>query len=218
MTKSTISAVLCVAIATMFATSASAQQHLFSQYSTVGANSVNASAYPAPHPVPSYVGSSKYTYQPLMPHEMMYTHSRNYFNESPGNYYGGGSHLNVTKVRWQSGTMGYGHFPFSSNVLSNLKYRAAKRRYSVPLGYGASLSGGGGEVISDGGSFRGFLGRCSSCAASSYDADSDYSDYSEYAEPLFSAPTSGCASGSCATPRRASAHSAQLPAPEASAR
>ena len=156
MIKSTISAALCVAIATMFATSVSAQTHLFSQYSTTGANQVNASAYPAPHPVPGFVGSSHYTYQPLMPHEMMYEHSRNYFNESgtPDQYYGGGTHLNVTKVRWQSGAMGYGQFPFSCNCLSNLKYKAAKRRYSVPRNYGASASGGG-EVISDGGSFGG---------------------------------------------------------------
>ena len=49
---------------------------LFSQYTTQGsASSATAGMYPAPHPVPQNVGSSYYTYQPLMPHEHMYVPS-----------------------------------------------------------------------------------------------------------------------------------------------
>ena len=188
MIKSIISAVACIAIATMFATNASAQQHLFSQYSTSGANTVNASAYPAPHPVPPYVGGSAYTYQPLMPHEMMYTHSRNYYNVSGGQYYpNGGSHLNVTRVRWQSGTQGYGAFPFSFGCLGQLKYKLQKHRYSVPRGHGASI--GGGTVISDDGG----AGGCLDCSADTY-----------------AEPSGSCASGNCGA---AAAYSAQRQTP-----
>ena len=208
MTKSIFTAVACIAIATMFATTASAQQHLFSQYSTSGANAVNASAYPAPHPVPPYVGSSAYTYQPLMPHEMMYTHSRNYYNVSGGpeqyyrdpygsRIYQGGSHLNVTRVRWQSGTQGYAAFPFSFGRLGQLKYKLQSKRYTVPSGFGASIGGGGGTVISDGGEAGGCLG----CSADTY------------ADPILSAPAGGsCASGTCG----AAAQSAQRQTPDTS--
>ena len=39
-----------------------------------------ASMYPAPMPVPARVGQTQYTYQPLLPHEHMYRHSRVYYN------------------------------------------------------------------------------------------------------------------------------------------
>ena len=92
------------------------QEYLFAQYYTQpGTSSAHAEMYPAPHPVPAHVGSSHYTYQALMPHEMMYTHSRNYYNyhATPASFYsdmcGGhgrppGYGLNKTSVRWQSGS------------------------------------------------------------------------------------------------------------------
>ncbi|MEQ8791805.1 MAG: hypothetical protein RIC55_36425 [Pirellulaceae bacterium] len=51
--------------------------------------------YPAPKPTPPIVGHVYYTYQPFMPHEMMYRHNRHYFN-----LYDGGRGLNHTTVRW----------------------------------------------------------------------------------------------------------------------
>lgn len=164
MFKRIITATAAVAVVTMFAGVVSAQQsygnNLFGQYSTYGANQVNASMYPAPHPVPAYVGGSMYTYEPLMPHEMMYTHQRNYYNYygNPGQYYqdpygarahqGGGS-LNVTKVRWQNGSYGYAPLPFSSTLGAGLHYKWAQKWYCIGKGCnGRSL----------GGQFRGNLG------------------------------------------------------------
>jgi hypothetical protein len=54
-----------------------------------------AAAYPAPYPTPNLVGHTYYTYQPLMPHEMLYTHHRTYHQ-----YYNGGMGLNRTSVHW----------------------------------------------------------------------------------------------------------------------
>lgn len=115
--------------------------HLFSQYTTQGsASTATAALYPAPHPVPYNVGSSYYTYQPLMPHEMLYTHSRNYFN-----YYGGsnacgsdgGGSLNITSVRWQNGCAGQASLPLTGHRLQGLQYRLAKRAYGIGSGGGA---------------------------------------------------------------------------------
>lgn len=107
--------------------------YLFSQYTTQGAASqATAGMYPAPHPVPRNVGASYYTYQPLMPHEMMYTHSRNYFNYyNDSSYYGGGGSLNITSVRWQNGSAGVAPFPISNTRLQGLKYKLAKRVYCI---------------------------------------------------------------------------------------
>lgn len=120
---------------------------LFSQYTTQGGASMATSGmYPAPHSVPQNVGSSYYTYQPLMPHEMMYTHSRNYFNYyNDSSFYGGGGSLNITSVRWQNGSSGVGPLPFSNQRLASLKYKFAKRAYGIDGG-GGGLRGqfGGG--------------------------------------------------------------------------
>ena len=59
-----------------------------------GPNMTTAGMYPVRIMPPQMGAQSYYTYQPLMPHEMMYQHSRNYFN-----YYGtdgsGGGPLNL---------------------------------------------------------------------------------------------------------------------------
>ena len=56
---------------------------------------VPAELYPAPIPTPPLVGHTYYTYQPLMPHEMLYPHKRTYHQ-----YYNYGRGLNRTTVRW----------------------------------------------------------------------------------------------------------------------
>ena len=105
---------------------------LFSQYTTQGgASSATAGIYPAPHFVPQNVGASYYTYQPLMPHEHLYTHSRNYYNYyNDSSYYGGGGSLNITSVRWQNGSSGVGPLPFSGR-LSKLQYKLARKAYCI---------------------------------------------------------------------------------------
>ena len=44
----------------------------------VGPNSVGAELYLCPRPTPPLVGHTYITYQPLMPHEMLYQHHRVY--------------------------------------------------------------------------------------------------------------------------------------------
>jgi hypothetical protein len=56
---------------------------------------VGAQMYVAPLPVPPLVGHTYYTYQPLMPHEMMYKHHRRYHR-----YYNEGRGLTRTSVVW----------------------------------------------------------------------------------------------------------------------
>lgn len=138
--------------------------YLFSQYTTQGAaSSATAGMYPAPHPVPRHVGSSHYTYQPLMPHEMMYTHNRNYFNYyNDGAYYGGGGSLNKTSVRWQNGCAGIAPLPLSGQFAQKLQYGIAKRAYCI----GGNCGGGGiGGGLGGGIGSRGFGDRIRSHCA-----------------------------------------------------
>jgi hypothetical protein len=51
--------------------------------------------YLAPRPVPEWVGYTYYTYQPVLPHELLYQHHRTYFR-----YYDGGRGLTRTSVSW----------------------------------------------------------------------------------------------------------------------
>lgn len=85
--------------------------HNYYPNSAVGVNS--ASLYPAPIPTPANVGHTYYTYQPLMPHELLYAHKRVYYTPMPaaGGYYTGsncdpGYGYNRTTVSW-------GHHGFS---------------------------------------------------------------------------------------------------------
>lgn len=56
---------------------------------------VGAQMYIAPHPVPANVGHTYYTYQPFMPHELLYKHKRVYHR-----YYNQGRGFTRTSVRW----------------------------------------------------------------------------------------------------------------------
>jgi hypothetical protein len=133
--------------------------NLFSQYVTPdGPNMTTAGMYPAPYDSPQLGAQSYYTYQPLMPHEMMYQHSRNYFNYyNTGGYFGGGcDSLNKTQVRWQSGTNHMGPLRFSSS-LSGISYKFHKRRYNLDQNCGcgdcgAAVNTGCGCNVTDGAS------------------------------------------------------------------
>ena len=54
-----------------------------------------AAMYVAPRPIPQVVGHTYYTYQPLMPHEMLYPHYRTYRQ-----WYDDGRGLTRTRVAW----------------------------------------------------------------------------------------------------------------------
>ena len=58
-------------------------------------STVGAQMYLAPGPVPPHVGHTFYTYQPFMPHEMLYKHKRTYHR-----YYDEGRGLTRTHIRW----------------------------------------------------------------------------------------------------------------------
>lgn len=148
--------------------------NLFQQYYTQSAAQQTAAGlYPSPHPVPWKVGSTYYTYQPLMPHELMWQHSRNYYNyyAGPGAFYsnpcngrGGGSALNKTTVVWQSGANHMGPLPFTVNPLAGFQYRLASRHYCL----GGNCGGIGGACAS--GQCGGVAAGCPSCTAAAEQA------------------------------------------------
>ncbi len=150
--------------------------NLFQQYYTPnGASQMSGGMYPAPHWVPGYVGATYYTYQPLQPHEMMYQHSRNYYNfqAGPEAFYQNPcgdcgpknlGALNVTKVRWQSGVNHMGPLPMSFNPIADLHYRLASQYYCAggKCGSGGGLlshHGHGGLLHGHGGLLHGHGGR-----------------------------------------------------------
>jgi hypothetical protein len=47
-------------------------------------NGAAAGIYPAPRPVPPFVGWTWVTYQPFMPHEFLYRHERSYYTYNAG--------------------------------------------------------------------------------------------------------------------------------------
>ncbi len=71
------------------------QPDVFYNFYVPGNGGSPAAALPAPYPTPPIVGHSYYTYQPLMPNEMLYMHHRTYHQS-----YNAGMGLNRTKVRW----------------------------------------------------------------------------------------------------------------------
>ena len=72
------------------------QPELFYNYYVPGTcGGVPAAMYIAPQPVPALVGHTYYTYQPFMPHELLYQHHRTYYR-----YYDGGRGLTRTHVSW----------------------------------------------------------------------------------------------------------------------
>lgn len=164
--------------------------NLFSQYTTQGAsNLTDAGMYPAPHWVPQEMGHTYYTYQPLMPHEMMYTHSRNYYNYYAGadEFYSpkyghqrGGAGLNKTSVVWQSGCNHMGPLPGNMYPFAGLHYKIAAHKYGLNPAR------------------TGHLGHHQrNCGCATCDCDSSYGG-EFYGGNTYTVPASGCASGGCA--------------------
>ena len=72
------------------------QPELFYNYYIPGTcGGVPANMYLAPQPIPAWVGHTYYTYQPFMPHELLYQHHRSYYR-----YYNGGRGMTRTNVSW----------------------------------------------------------------------------------------------------------------------
>jgi hypothetical protein len=71
---------------------------LFQNYYAPAQRGVSAPLYTAPVQVPPLVGHTYATYEPLMPHEMLYRHNRTYYR-----YYDGGRGLTRTRVVWWRG-------------------------------------------------------------------------------------------------------------------
>lgn len=67
----------------------------YNYYVPGGPGGVPTAMYLAPRPVPPLVGHTYFTYQPLLPHEYMYSHQRKYYR-----YYDCGTGLTRTRVRY----------------------------------------------------------------------------------------------------------------------
>ncbi len=189
-------AIACLVVIGFVSEQSQAQRpnNLFSQYYTPsGASQVHAAMYPAPHPVPHHVGSSYYTYQPLMPHELMYAHGRTYYNyhTTPASYYcnqcGGnprsGYGITKTTVRWQSGCNAVAPLAGALAPFNNFNYWWHKHKTVArnPLNRFLSCTSGGCGL---GSRLGGFGGDCASG-----DCGSDYG-FGGWGD-------SGCADGSC---------------------
>lgn len=70
------------------------QNDLFYNY-YVGPPGVPAAMFVCPRPVPTFVGHTYITYQPLLPNEFLYWHHKSYCR-----YAGGIFPVNCTQVRW----------------------------------------------------------------------------------------------------------------------
>ena len=69
-------------------------------YVPAGSGQFATQLYVAPLSVPTNVGHTYYTYQPLLPHELLYDHQRSYHR-----YSNGGRGFNRTSVKWYSPPM-----------------------------------------------------------------------------------------------------------------
>jgi hypothetical protein len=69
----------------------------YNYYAWPSCTGLGAELYISPRPVPPLVGHTYITYQPLYPHEFMYSHHRTYHR-----YYNGGQGLNRTHVSYHS--------------------------------------------------------------------------------------------------------------------
>ncbi len=56
----------------------------YNYYTSPGYGGLSAELYPCPRPTPPLVGHTYITYQPLMPQEFLYKHSRTYVRKTPG--------------------------------------------------------------------------------------------------------------------------------------
>lgn len=90
-----LAAVLATVGFTNISRTEAAQPDLFANYYAYPhAGGIPAQMYISPYPTPQIAGRTYITYQPLMPHEFLYRHHRNYYTYHPR-----GGHT-VTHVCW----------------------------------------------------------------------------------------------------------------------
>jgi hypothetical protein len=68
-----------------------------------------AAMYVSPRPVPVHVGHTYTTYQPLMPHEYLYHHTRSHYAHVPG------AGWSRAKIRYRTGGLWLDHFAWKLN-------------------------------------------------------------------------------------------------------
>ena len=68
----------------------------YNYYSPTQGGGIPSVIYPAPRQVPLNIGHTYNTYQPLMPHELLYRHNRSYHN-----YYPNGAGFTRTFIRYR---------------------------------------------------------------------------------------------------------------------
>lgn len=120
-------------------------------YTPDGTSQTTAAMYPAPHPVPYWVGGSNYTYQPFYPHQHLYQHSKNYYNYngSSDQFYSdnqrfgrGGDAVTRTSVVWKGTGYHMGNFPLSSYPAQKLIYAVNAHKYGLRSTFGSRNSAG----------------------------------------------------------------------------
>ncbi|HYW79802.1 MAG TPA: hypothetical protein VE890_09515 [Thermoguttaceae bacterium] len=74
----------------------------YNYYAPSGPSGLSTQLYVAPRPTPPLVGHTYITYPPLMPHEWLYPHSRNYVRRNPN----GGT--TRTSVMWTHSLFNFG--------------------------------------------------------------------------------------------------------------
>jgi hypothetical protein len=60
------------------------QDLFYNFYEGPNPSGVPVGMYPSPRPVPPFVGHTYTTYQPFMPHEYLYRHTRSHYAYNPG--------------------------------------------------------------------------------------------------------------------------------------
>ncbi len=96
-TRWALSALALASAVSLGGASAARGADLFSNYYAPGQNGgPPAQLYISPRPTPPLVGHTYITYQPLMPHEMLYPHKRTYKRYDSAHLFP----VNRTKVRW----------------------------------------------------------------------------------------------------------------------
>jgi len=60
------------------------QDLFYNFYEGPNPSGVPVAMYPSPRPVPAFVGHTYTTYQPFMPHEYLYRHTRSHYAYTPG--------------------------------------------------------------------------------------------------------------------------------------
>jgi hypothetical protein len=79
------------------------QDLFYNFYEGPDPSGTTAAMYVSPRPVPVYVGHTYTTYQPFMPHEYLYAHTRSHYAHAPG------AGWSRAKIRYRTGGLWLDH-------------------------------------------------------------------------------------------------------------